>query len=53
MTFTIQNVGPTALGGPGAGLGYVTIQKSVAIKFDLYNNAGEGPDSTGLISMGQ
>ena len=52
MTFTIQNVGPTALGGPGAGLGYVTIQKSVAIKFDLFNNAGEGPDSTGLYQWG-
>ncbi len=52
ITFTIQNVGPTALGGNGAGLGYVTIQKSMAIKFDLFNNSGEGPDSTGLYKWG-
>jgi hypothetical protein len=48
FTFTIQNQGSSALGGLGAGLGYSYIQKSVAVKFDLYNNAGEGPDSTGL-----
>ena len=29
-----------------------TIGKSVAVKFDLYNNAGEGPDSTGLYLNG-
>jgi hypothetical protein len=52
ITFTIQNSGPTALGGYGAGLGFVTIQNSVAIKFDLVNNAGEGPDSTGLYTWG-
>src|SRR5208282_4244937 len=38
ITFTIQNVGPTALGGAGEGLGYAGIGKSVAVKFDLYNN---------------
>jgi Legume lectin domain/Bacterial Ig-like domain (group 3)/FG-GAP-like repeat len=48
FTFTIQNAGPTAKGGNGAGLGFVTIQHSVAIKFDLYNNVGEGPNSTGV-----
>ncbi len=48
ITFTIQNNGPTALGGIGGGLGYARIPNSVAIKFDLYNNSGEGPDSTGL-----
>jgi Legume lectin domain len=48
MTFTIENVGPTALGSPGGGLGYAGIGKSVAVKFDLYNNAGEGADSTGI-----
>jgi len=48
ITFTIQNAGATALGNVGASLGYAPIGKSVAIKFDLHNNAGEGPNSTGL-----
>ncbi len=52
ITFTIQGAGPTALGGNGAGLGFVTIQDSVGIKFDLFNNAGEGSDSTGLYYWG-
>jgi hypothetical protein len=52
MTFTIQNKGATALGGNSAGLGYAGIAKSVAIKFDLYNNAGEGTDSTGVYVKG-
>jgi hypothetical protein len=52
LTFTIQNAGPTALGTDGAGLGYASIPKSVAIKFDLYNDAGEGPNSTGIYTDG-
>ena len=52
ITFTIQNNGPTALGGVGGRLGYGGIPNSVAIKFDLYNNAGEGPNSTGLYING-
>jgi Bacterial lectin/Chitobiase/beta-hexosaminidase C-terminal domain len=52
MTFTIQGVGATALGAIGGGLGYAGIPKSVAIKFDLYNNGGEGSDSTGLFTSG-
>jgi hypothetical protein len=52
FTFTIQNAGPKALGGGYAGLGYSGIGKSVAIKFDLYNNAGEGNDSTGVFTDG-
>jgi autotransporter-associated beta strand protein len=55
LTFTIQGAGPTALGGSGAALGYgavgggsAGINQSVAIKFDLNNNSGEGNDSTGL-----
>src|ERR1700761_6925252 len=52
FTFTIQNVGPTALGASGSGLGYQNIGKSVAIKFDLYSNAGEGTDSTGVYMNG-
>jgi len=53
FTFTIQGVGPTALGGGGGGLGYQSIgTESVAVKFDLYNNAGEGVDSTGVYTNG-
>ena len=60
ITFTIQGVGPTALGPAGGGLGYgpdstsgsLGIGKSVAIKFDTYDNQGEGPNSTGLYLNG-
>jgi hypothetical protein len=52
FTFTIQNIGPKALGSEGAALGYAGIKKSVAIKFDLYNNSGEGTDSTGVYTDG-
>ena len=52
FTFTIQGVGPTAVGHSGQYLGYGFIPNSVAIKFDLYSNAGEGPDSTGLYTNG-
>lgn len=53
FTFTIQNMGSTALGGNSAGLGYQDITKSVAIKFNFYNYNGEGSDSTGIYSNGQ
>ena len=60
FTFVIQNSGVTAIGPPGAGLGYgavspggkAGIPTSVAVKFDLYNNFGEGIDSTGLYTDG-
>ena len=59
FTFTIQNAGITAIGSPGGGLGYgkiststAAIGKSVAVKFDLFNNSGEGPNSTGLYTNG-
>ena len=60
MTFTIQGIGPTAIGPSGGGLGYgpdtpggaAGIGKSVAVKFDLYNNSGEGIDSTGMYTNG-
>jgi len=53
FTFTIQNVGPHALGGDSAGLGYQDIQKSVAVKFNFYNYQNEGSDSTGFYTDGQ
>ena len=61
ITFTIQAVGPTALGYYGGGLGYggsdhlngpAGIGSSVALKFDVYNNGGEGSNSTGLFFNG-
>ena len=52
ITFTIQNSGGTALGASGGDLGYGGIAKSVAIKFDLYGNNGEGDDSIGLFQNG-
>jgi len=52
MTFTIQNASATALGAFGGGLGYQGIGTSVAVKFDLYSNAGEGSDSTGFYTNG-
>jgi hypothetical protein len=62
ITFTLQNSSAraTALGPAGGGLGYGASQvggtggitPSVAIKFDLYNNNGEGDDSTGLYTDG-
>jgi hypothetical protein len=53
ITFTIQNNGPRALGSDGGGLGYYGIPSSVAVKFDTYNNAGEGDSSTGLYVDGR
>ena len=61
FTFTIQDAGTTALGNLGGGLGYGVnpnggttggIGKSVAIKFDIYSNSGEGSDSTGIFTNG-
>ena len=60
FTFCIQNAGVTALGQNGGGLGYGAdstgqsggIPNSVAVKFDLFDNQGEGNDSTGLYTDG-
>ncbi|HEY0749116.1 MAG TPA: hypothetical protein VGD63_20600, partial [Steroidobacteraceae bacterium] len=52
FTFALQNAGATAVGQPGAGLGYQGIGSSVAIKFDLWDNAGEGSNSTGFYTSG-
>jgi hypothetical protein len=59
FTFTIQDAGITAIGSPGGGLGYgkiftetAAIAKSVAVKFDLFDNSGEGINSTGLYTNG-
>src|SRR5437762_4197797 len=65
MAFVIQGNTTSALGPEGGGLGYgpdyptnpsasahVPIAKSVAVKFDVYDNAGEGVDSTGIYTNG-
>ena len=61
FTFVLQGDGPDALGSAGAGLGYgpalstssgPAIGRSIAIKFDLHNNAGEGTSSTGVYLNG-
>ncbi|MCX6359940.1 MAG: L-type lectin-domain containing protein [Armatimonadetes bacterium] len=58
ITFTIQNAGPNALGGPGGGMGYgpapggatsPSIGHSVAVKFDTYMNGGD--PSTGCTGI--
>ena len=52
MTFVIQNGAATVVGTAGGGLGYEDIGDSVAVKFDIFNNAGEGTDSTGMYVNG-
>ena len=61
FTFVLQANGPNAVGSGGSGLGYgppalgltgPKITNSVAIKFDLHNNNGEGSSSTGLYING-
>lgn len=59
LTFTIQNAGATAVGGGGGSLGYGPtsgttggIGASVALKFDIFSNSGEGTDSTGVYTNG-
>jgi hypothetical protein len=61
MAFVIQGNGAGALGGAGGGLGYgsdhvggpLGLPRSVAIKFDIFNNSGEGIDSTGIFTNGR
>jgi hypothetical protein len=52
ITFTLQGLAATALGSPGAGLGYGTIARSVAVTFDLLNSQGKSSSSTGLYLNG-
>jgi predicted RecA/RadA family phage recombinase len=57
FTFTIQCAGATALGAAADSLGYGPgsvpgIPSSVAVKFDFFDSAGQGNDSTGLYING-
>jgi hypothetical protein len=61
MAFVIEGDGAGALGGPGGGIGYgsdhvggpLGLARSLAIKFDIFNNSGEGIDSTGIFTDGR
>ncbi|RXH54741.1 multicopper oxidase, type 2 [Granulicella sibirica] len=52
LTFTIQSNGANAIGTGGGGLGYQGIAKSIALKLDLHDTAGEGDNSTGIYVNG-
>jgi serine/threonine protein kinase len=57
FAFVIQAGTPEALGGIGGALGYYgdpkgRMARSLALKFDLWNNSGEGENSTGLFLNG-
>ncbi len=52
LTFTIQADSSTSVGTSGGGLGYQGIIHSVAVKFDLHNNVGEGNNSVGVFLDG-
>jgi hypothetical protein len=52
LTFTIQANNPQALGFAGGALAYQGIGRSVAVKFDIWNNEGETFNSTGLFFDG-
>lgn len=61
MCFVIQSNSPSALGPNGGGLGYGPdlrggprgIRNSICVKFDIFDNQGEGPNSTGLFGDGR
>jgi hypothetical protein len=53
FAMVFQNAGPASVGTAGGALGSGPgIAKSVAVKFDIYNNSGEGNNSTGLYTNG-
>src|SRR6267143_1480579 len=61
MCFVFQGNSPSALGPTGGGLGYGPdtrsgprgIGNSICVKFDIYDNQGEGNNSTGLFGDGR
>jgi len=52
LTFCLQSAGPSAVGAWGGEMGYKGIDRSVAVKFDLFDNYGEGRNSTGIYFNG-
>jgi hypothetical protein len=61
MCWVVQGNSPTALGPGGGGLGFGPdtrggprgIRNSLCVKFDIYDNQGEGINSTGLFGDGR
>ncbi|HEX4086995.1 MAG TPA: fibronectin type III domain-containing protein, partial [Chthoniobacteraceae bacterium] len=49
LTFCVQNISPTVVGGNGGYLGYSGIKKSIAIKIDVYPDLS----TTGLYENGE
>jgi hypothetical protein len=52
ITFTVQGLGPTALGRTGGDLGYGGIGRSVAVKLDLYPFSLTGLYTNGALPVG-
>ena len=50
--FVMQNQSPTAMGAVGMDMGYGGLTHSLCVKFDIYNNSGEGTNSTGVFTGG-
>src|SRR5262249_7289011 len=53
MTFILQGNDPTAIGLRADGLGYEQIRNSGAIKFQIFDNEGSGPNATGIFTDGR
>lgn len=51
ITFILQNLSDTAIGGGGGGIGYEGLPNSIAIEFDTYNNALDGDPNDNHISI--
>jgi len=52
IIFCIQYGSPTAIGKVGENIGFGGMNKSMAVKFDIFDNTGEGTCSTGLYFNG-
>jgi len=52
FSFALSGTRPAGPGAAGGGLGYAGLADSVAVKFDLVDNAGEGGHSVGVFTGG-